>query len=153
MTVFALPNHWYTLFVAEGVDTRKPGIYQWIIGDDSYIGKYSDIGRPTRHYGRIVERKRAGKTYRTGNPNGFRRVHLALCRAVQDERKIELRILENVEPARLQERETELIRQMRPTLNGPAGGVSAQSAGSVGARAGVKEQQISPLRALALRSR
>jgi hypothetical protein len=62
----------------------------------------------------------ANKTYRKGNPNGFRRVHLALCSAVQDERKIVLRILENVEPARLQERETELIRQMRPTLNGPA---------------------------------
>jgi hypothetical protein len=126
MTPSALPDGWYTLFVAEDVDTRKPGIYQWIIGDDSYIGKYSDIGRPTRHYGRIVERKRAGQKYRPSNPDGFRRVHLALYDAITKGRKVELRILENVEPARLQERETELIRQMQPTLNGPAGGISAQ---------------------------
>jgi hypothetical protein len=120
----ALPNGWYTLFVAEGVDTRKPGIYQWIIGKDSYIGKYSDIGRPTRHYGRIVERKRAGKKYRPSNPNGFRKVHLALHNAITKGRKVELRILENVEPESLQARETELIRQLRPTLNGPVAGNS-----------------------------
>ena len=109
MAQLALSNDWYALFVAEGVDIRRPGIYQWIIGDDSYIGKYSDISRPTRHYGRIVERMRDEKTYRPSNPNGFRRVQ-----------RVELRILENVEPTLLQERETELIRQMRPTLNGPA---------------------------------
>jgi hypothetical protein len=116
-----LSDSWYTLSVAKDVDLSKPGIYCWVIdGVESYIGKYSDKKRPTQHYGRIVARKLARKTYRPSNPNGFRRVHVALCRAVQDERKIELRILENVEPARLQQRETELIRQMRPALNGPA---------------------------------
>jgi hypothetical protein len=120
MAQLALSNDWYALFVAEGVDIRRPGIYQWIIGDDSYIGKYSDISRPTRHYGRIVERMRAEKTYRPSNPNGFRRVHHALHDALTKGQRVELRILENVEPTLLQERETELIRQMRPTLNGPA---------------------------------
>jgi hypothetical protein len=120
MTPSVLSNDWYTLLVAEGVDTRKPGIYQWIIGSDSYIGKYSDIGRPTRHHGRIVERKRTDKSYRKGNPNGFRRVHLALYEAIEGGQKIELHILENVEPEHLHERESELIRRLRPTLNGPA---------------------------------
>ena len=116
-----LPDSWYTLSVPKNVCLSKPGIYCWVIdGVDSYIGKYSDKKRPTQHYGHIVARKLASKTYRKSNPDGFRRVHLALCSAVQEERKIVLRILENVEPARLQERETELIRQMRPTLNGPA---------------------------------
>jgi hypothetical protein len=116
-----LHDCWYTLSVAKDVDLSKPGIYCWVIDG---VDSYSDKRRPTQHYGRIVARKLAGKTYRKSNPQGFRRVHLALCCVVQDERKIELRILENVEPARLQERETELIRQMRPTLNGPVAGNS-----------------------------
>ncbi|HEX4580898.1 MAG TPA: GIY-YIG nuclease family protein [Acidobacteriaceae bacterium] len=116
-----LPDSWYTLCVAKDVDLNKPGIYYWVIaGGDSYIGKYSNIDRPTKHYGRIVERYRNGGNYRPGNPTGFRRVHIALSEAVKEKRKVELRILENVEPARLQEREAELICQMRPTLNGPA---------------------------------
>jgi hypothetical protein len=116
-----LPDPWYTLSVPEHVDLSKPGIYCWLIdGVESYIGKYSDKKRPTQHYGRIIERYRNGWNYRPGNPTGFRRVHIALSEAVEEKRKIELRILENVEPARLQERETELIRQMRPALNGPA---------------------------------
>jgi hypothetical protein len=121
MTLCVLPDPWYTFSIAENVDRSKPGIYCWLIdGVESYIGKYSDITRPTQHYGRIVKRKFAGGAYRKSNPNGFRRVHIALCCAVQEKREIELRILENVEPARLQERETELIRQLRPALNGSA---------------------------------
>jgi hypothetical protein len=116
-----LRDPWYTLSVAKNVDLNKPGIYCWVIdGVESYIGKYSDKKRPTQHYGRIVERYRNRGNYRPGNPTGFRRVHVALSEAVEEKRKIELRILENVEPARLQERETELIRQKRPMLNGPA---------------------------------
>lgn len=114
-------DSWYTLSVAKDVDLSKPGIYYWVIaGGDSYIGKYSDIRRPTKHYGRIVQLHRSNGDYRKSNPRGFRRIHIALSEAVREGRTVELRILENVEPARLQERETELIRQMRPTLNGPA---------------------------------
>ena len=121
MAQSVLPDSWYTLSVAKDVDISKPGIYCWVIdGVESYIGKYSDKKRPTQHYGHIVARKLASKRYRKSNPNGFRRVHIALCCAVANKRLIELRILENVEPARLQERETELIRQKQPMLNGPA---------------------------------
>jgi hypothetical protein len=116
-----LPDSWYTLAVAKDVDLNRPGIYYWVIaGGDSYIGKYSNIRRPTKHYGRIVQLHRSNGDYRKSNPRGFRRIHIALSEAIREGRKVELRILENVEPARLQERETELIRQMQPTLNGPA---------------------------------
>ena len=121
MTQSSLPDLWYTLFKPAGVDLDKPGIYCWVIdGVESYIGRYSDKERPTRHYGRIIERYRNGGDYRKSNPNGFRRVHIALSDAEKNGAKIELHILENVEAALLQEKETEWIQKKRPPLNGPA---------------------------------
>jgi hypothetical protein len=116
---FSLPDKWFEYSVVEGVDEGKPGIYYWLIeGGDSYIGKYSSIDRPTKHYGRIVERSINLKPYRKSNPEGFRRVHIALRKAVEEERRIELRILKNADPAEINARERELIRELRPTLNG-----------------------------------
>jgi hypothetical protein len=69
---FSLPDKWFEYSVVEGVDEGKPGIYYWLIeGGDSYIGKYSSIDRPKKHYGRIVERSINLKPYRKSNPKAF----------------------------------------------------------------------------------
>jgi hypothetical protein len=116
---FELPEDWFEYSLADGVDEGKPGIYQWMIeGVGSYIGKYSHIDRPTKQYGRNVQRRINLKPYRKSNEQGFRRIHEALAEAVNSSLKIHLRILENVEPNELNAREQALIRELRPELNG-----------------------------------
>jgi hypothetical protein len=114
-----LPDGWYDEVVAKGVDTAKPGIYEWhIAGVGSYIGKYKSIRRPTRHYGRNVSRLLAGEAYRLNKPTGFRRIHEALAMAYRERRPITLYILENVDPLRINQRERELIATLG-ALNEP----------------------------------
>jgi hypothetical protein len=117
--LFALPTKWFEYSVANGVDEGKPGIYQWTIdGVCAYIGKYSHIDRPKKQYGRNVERKINLKPYRKSNKDGFRRIHEALAEAVRENRKIQLRILRNADPADLNACEQAFIRQFQPELNG-----------------------------------
>jgi hypothetical protein len=117
--VFVLPEPWFEYSVADGVDERKPGIYQWTIeGVGSYIGKYSHIDRPKKQYGRNVENKINVRPYRRSNEEGFRRIHEALAEAVKKNRKIQLRILQNADPVELNACEQAFIRQLRPELNG-----------------------------------
>jgi|SRR5665213_1062452 len=119
MTVITLPPDWYDYVVCDGVDTSRPGIYEWTIeGAGSYIGRYSEISRPTKAYGRHVRNLLNNvQAYRPSNSNGYRRIHRELERAHREGRRITLTILENPECERLNERERELIAE-RGTLNG-----------------------------------
>jgi hypothetical protein len=112
-----LPSNWYRYVVHDGVDTRKPGIYEWEIENSgSYIGKYTNISRPTRDYARhVLNLLNKRKAYRPQNPDGYRRIHRELIRAYLDNRTITLHILEN--PTDANRRERELIAE-RGTLNG-----------------------------------
>jgi hypothetical protein len=112
-----LPSDWYIFHVIDGVDIDRPGIYQWKIeGSGSYIGKYGHISRPTKRYGWNVSRMLNGKPPSSGNPQ-FRRVHHALLKAHKDKKRIELIILENVSPDRINQRERDLITQLCGNLN------------------------------------
>lgn len=114
-----LPDEWYTLIVADGIDSSKPGLYQWQIeGAGCYIGKYTHISRPRREYAANVLRLMQGRPYRLSNPHGFRRVHRALLQAHLDRRQITLTILENASPADIHKRERELISR-HGSLNDP----------------------------------
>jgi hypothetical protein len=109
----------YQYEVENGIDEAKPGIYKWTIdGIGSYIGKYKSIRRPKEQYRQNVRRLLQGGDYRKSKPGAYRRIHRELAQALLDGRKIELRILENVDPAKINARERELIR-LYGSLNGP----------------------------------
>ncbi|AXV15800.1 hypothetical protein CYG48_08890 [Neorhizobium sp. SOG26] len=113
-----LPKGWYLLYIADGVDPDRPGIYQWEIeGAGVYIGKYTRRSRPFLEYERNVIKILVGRPYRPQKPAAFRRIHRELCAAHLEGRAIKLTILENCTPEQLSERESELIRD-RGTLNG-----------------------------------
>ena len=78
-------------------------IYMWEIIDlnGDLIGKYvgkakGGTKRPYKHYKRNVKRLLAGLPYRKSNPNGYRKIHIALGNAVRNGFKIKLSILCNV---------------------------------------------------------
>jgi len=113
-----LPAGWYDYILTDGVDEKKPGIYEWRIeGAGSYIGKYTRISRPKIEYEKNVLKILNGWPYRSKKPEKFRRVHRELERAHREGRRITLVILENVDPFLLNQRESELIAD-RGTLNG-----------------------------------
>ncbi len=114
-----LLDNWYKYVVVEGVDERRPGIYEWWIdGVGRYIGKYKRISRPTRAYGRNVANLANGRPYRPKNPGGFRGIHRALRVAHMRGQRIVLTILENVDSTTIDARERELIAE-RGSLNVP----------------------------------
>jgi hypothetical protein len=88
---------------ASPVNLRAPLIYMWEIKDRSgsivfrYIGK-SERGavRPLRDYPRNVRNLLNGKSYRSGNPRGFRRVHWQLAHAFYLGHRITLKFLCNI---------------------------------------------------------
>lgn len=109
---------WFTIEIADGVDTSKPGLYEWHIeGVGSYIGRYKRYSRPTTEYVRNVRNLIAGKPYRRGKPTLFRRIHHELAAAYDAKRTVRLIILENPKPENMGRRELELIRE-RGVLNG-----------------------------------
>ena len=79
-------------------------IYMWEIRDQNgtllgrYVGK-SKAGarRPLTHYKRNVQNILAGKPYRKGKPEGYRRVHLALAEAHKNGHRVTLSFLCNVQ--------------------------------------------------------
>lgn len=119
---------WYTETTAANVDCSLPGIYEWRIEEIGvYIGQYTSVTRPRRAYEVSVSRIQNGKPYRKGNPTGFRQIHRALEKAVQDGRRITLTIVENqIDKIERNRRERELIAERRreslqgglPVLNG-----------------------------------
>ncbi|EGQ8181479.1 hypothetical protein C1S99_25260 [Vibrio parahaemolyticus] len=87
----------------ENMNPFRGLIYEWKVtnGTDEIIGVYvgkasNGISRPLKDYKRNVAKIIAKKPYRKSNPDGFRKVHLALHTAVVNKHSIELTILENV---------------------------------------------------------
>jgi hypothetical protein len=112
--VRSLPAAWFRYSLAQGVSENKPGIYEWKIeGVGCYIGRYSRVNRPKEAYGRNVLRLLNNLPYRKNKPHGFRRIHRALAEATEAGRLVELFILENAEPEKLNAREQALIRHRR----------------------------------------
>lgn len=129
MFLINLPKDWHRYEIAAGVEEDRPGIYEWHVeGRGSYIGKYKRIRRPTKEYGRNVSNLLNDKPYRLGKPDRFRRIHRELALAYRERRLITLKILENVEPVRIDRREQALIAE-RGILNGPhyRGRITSQS--------------------------
>jgi hypothetical protein len=85
------------VFVSRGVDPMKPCIYVFIIeGQDTYVGICTEPSRYKREYAKNVRNLLAGLPYRPAKPNGFRRVHRALAKAIEtDQQKISLVLIEN----------------------------------------------------------
>jgi hypothetical protein len=106
---------WYRLVIVPGVDPGAPGLYEWRIeGIGCYIGQYTRARRPQREYDLNVGRKLAGRPYRKGNPDGFRKIHAALADAAEAGRPVTLTLLENQsDKADCNRRECELIEERR----------------------------------------
>ena len=104
-----------------GADWSKPLIYMWEIKSRTgcvmglYVGKAkAGAKRPTTHYSRNVANILAGKPYRRGKPDGYRRVHHVLARAHRQGHSITLHFLCNVEsPESINEVEKRCIRERR----------------------------------------
>lgn len=86
-------------------NASRPLIYMWEIRDGNgallgrYIGKArGGADRPLKHYKRNVANILSGKPYRKGNPDGYRRIHLALAEAERQAYRITLQFLCNVAP-------------------------------------------------------
>ena len=92
-------------------------IYMWEIRDQSgtllgrYVGKAkAGARRPLTHYKRNVENILAGKPYRKNNPEGYRRIHVALAEAHKHGHRISLSFLCNVQaPEKINEEERHWI--------------------------------------------
>ena len=98
------------LVVPDGLSLERPGIYAWMIeGGAVYIGRYTRKSRPLKEYDKNVRRIFLNEPYRPRKPTGFRHIHHALAQAVRDGRDIELRILENCSPDKLNYRERHWI--------------------------------------------
>jgi len=101
------------LILADRVTLDLPGIYAWKIeGSGVYVGKYTHKFRPLREYDKNVRRLLSDEPYRPQNPNGFRRVHRALAKAVVEGLNVELHVLENCPPETLNAREQYLIAKI-----------------------------------------
>lgn len=113
-----LPLDWYTREKLEGVQDDLPGIYEWRIdGVGVYIGKYGKIDRPTKEYGRNLNRMLNGQEYRLGKGNAYRYIHHKLLAAHKEGAKITLTILENViDPLQRNTREQALIDERRAQM-------------------------------------
>lgn len=95
---------WNHLENKEPVNPARPLIYKWEIHniDGSLVGRYvgqskGGAKRPDTQYRRNVENLLDGKPYRKGKPDGYRRVHRALAKAVKCGHRITLQFLCNVE--------------------------------------------------------
>lgn len=108
-----LSSDWYQLVVSSGVDLERPGLYEWRIDHRaSYIGQCGSFRRPQCDYTRNLRRLFRGLPYRQSNPDGYRRVHRELAKAVRDSAPIWLVCLENVDDRQLRNRrEREVIAE------------------------------------------
>ncbi|HEX7751125.1 MAG TPA: hypothetical protein VF440_01870 [Novosphingobium sp.] len=112
---------WFTIRFIDEASLDLPGIYRWEIdGIEVYVGRYTRASRPLREYRNNVARIHDSRPYRRADPDGFRTIHRALAQAALERRQIELVILENCHPDRLNERERWHIAQLSDAhrLNG-----------------------------------
>ena len=109
--------------ITKGFDSSLPGLYEFHIdGVGSYIAQCkTNISRRHEMYVRNVKNLLDGKPYRQNNPDGYRRIHRELARALRTGKTIRFILLENCPLADIYRRERELIAR-RGTLNGHAGG-------------------------------
>lgn len=113
------PVDWFELIERTGFNRELPGLYVWEISSAGrYVGRYSKISRPLKHYPRIVYRLQNGLPYRPQNPSGFRRIHHALVAAIEEGRPIALHLWSNCTKEDLASAERALIDELSPELNG-----------------------------------
>ena len=109
---------------AGGFDESAPVIYLWMVvwpdgRTDSYVGQSkSGANRPLKHYKRNVKRFNAGRPYRKSNPDGWRRVHLAMAECMVAGGAIHLSLIANTSHSDINALERHYIRELRPSLNG-----------------------------------
>jgi hypothetical protein len=107
-----------SVFVMEGVDPERSGIYIFVIdGLGTYVGKYTRPSRYRIEYSKNVRRILNNEPYRPNNPDGFRHVHRILAKAVREGKATSLILFENWEDEREgRDRESFLIQAIG-TLN------------------------------------
>jgi hypothetical protein len=90
----------------------------------NYVGKATNLKSRLAEYLRNVSKIESGKPYRKGNPDGFRRIHLALASAKKSGRTAKWEVLEFTDAGNLLlEAERRWIVTISPKLNGRAIGV------------------------------
>ena len=100
------PLDWFKTDFKGHASLDQPGIYRWRIeGGKTYVGRFTRPSRPLKEYPKNVFRLLNGIPYRPKDPDGFRAVHRALAKAVQDRLEITLTILENCDVTELNVRE------------------------------------------------
>ena len=89
--------------VDNGTDPDRPLIYLWeIVGLEGevvgrYVGKASrGARRPRTHYTRNVNNILAGRPYRKGKPDEFRKIHRTMAEALKAGCKLRLSFLSNI---------------------------------------------------------
>ncbi|MBK0115611.1 MULTISPECIES: hypothetical protein [unclassified Delftia] len=87
------------------IDENMALIYMWEIRRfdtnellGRYVGKAArGAKRPRKHYSRNVSNRLLGRPYRKSEPNGYRRVHIALADAERQQHTVTLQFLCNVQ--------------------------------------------------------
>ena len=112
-----LDESWMKKEIANGVEPKSSGLYQWSIERvGAYIGHSVNLDTVAQKYKNNVERYLAGLEYHNKGRD-FRPIHRALAKAAKDNRKIILTLLENVEAKADRElRKIELISELRAEL-------------------------------------
>lgn len=86
----------------KNIDKDLPLIYMWeIVLDNRLVGRYvgkskNGSDRPELDYKNNVRKLIEGIPYRRGNPDGFRKIHYALHKALDDSSVITLFLLCNI---------------------------------------------------------
>lgn len=110
---------WITPAPLPILDMEGRGIFCWLVGRDSYIGKSERFTRSLGGYERNVARIESAQPYRLGNEDGFRAVHKALHQAKRDGERVVWLTLELCSAeADLNQRRAFWVQQLRPSLNG-----------------------------------
>ena len=118
-----LSPSWYSLSVAPGASVDKPGLFEWRIdGVGSYIGTFKQCDSRLKDFTRNMERLLNGEDYRPDDPDGFRRIHHELAKAIRSETELlpaeAGRLKENVSYGLKSFAHDLLIRKLLPPSSG-----------------------------------
>jgi hypothetical protein len=92
----SFPADWFVMFKADGIDRSKPLLYEWSIESVGfYIGQTIQVTRRIVEYEQNLQNFLAGRPYRKNNRDGFRCIHRALAKAIEEDKKIYFTLLEN----------------------------------------------------------